>query len=119
MSELNVEDSILLSVKKLIGGLDEENTYFDLDLKIFINSTFTVLAQVGVGPAEPFKITGPETTWDEFDCHDLEAVKEYMYLKTRLTFDPPANSSVSAAYNDRAAELEWRLGIFSEELNDE
>lgn len=118
MAEINTEDSILLSVKKLIGGLDEENTYFDTDLKIFINSTFTVLAQVGVGPNEPFRITGPETLWSDFECFDLEAVKEYMYLKVKLTFDPPQNGSAMQAYDDRAKELEWRLGVFSEELKD-
>lgn len=114
----NVEDSILLSIKKMIGGIDEENDHFDTDLKIFINSTFTVLAQIGVGPEEPFKIKGPETKWSAFDYSDLEAVKEYMYLKTKLTFDPPQNGSVMQAYNDRASELEWRLGVFSEELID-
>lgn len=118
MANIKPEDSILLSVKHLIGGLDEDNTYFDMDLKIFINSTFMVLAQVGVGPDEPFKITGPETLWSEFECFDLESVKEYMYLKVKLAFDPPQNGSVMQAYNDRAAELEWRLGIFSEELKD-
>lgn len=119
MSELKTEDSILLSIKKLIGGLDEEDTSFDLDLIIFINSTFTVLAQVGVGPAEPFRVNDKNTLWSDFEYNDLEAVKEYMFLKVKMTFDPPLNSSIMEAYRQRANELEWRLHIFSEELNNE
>ena len=119
MAELNLEDSILLSIKKLIGGLDEEDTSFDMDLIVFINSTFTVLAQVGVGPDEPFRISGKASRWTDFEYDDLEAVKEYMFLKVKMTFDPPLNGSIMEAYRQRANELEWRLNVFSEELHDE
>ena len=119
MSDLNTTDSILLSIKKLIGGLDEEDTSFDMDLIVFINSTFTVLAQVGVGPAEPFRISDKTAKWSDFDYDDLEAVKEYMFLKVKMIFDPPLNGSVMDAYRQRANELEWRLNVFSEELHDE
>ena len=118
MSIANNSDSILLSIKSLIGGLDETVTRFDTDLMIFINSTFTVLSQVGVGPDEQFRIEGPDEVWSDFECHDLEAVKEYMYLKVKLTFDPPLNSTILNAYQERASELEWRLGVISEELAD-
>lgn len=118
MDEQTIRESILLTVKKMIGGLDEENEVFDTDLITIINSTFMVLAQLGVGPDIPYKIEGPDNTWSEFECFDLESVKEYIYLKTRMTFDPPANGSAASSYEQRAAELEWRLQIFSEELKD-
>lgn len=116
MDEQTVRESILLTVKKMIGGLDEENTQFDTDLITIINSCFMVLCQLGVGPDTPYRIEGPDNTWDEFECFDLESVKEYIYLKTRLIFDPPVNGSVTSSYEQRASELEWRLQIFSEEL---
>ena len=118
MAKLSTEDSILLTIKHLIGGVVETTEYYDLDLMIFLNSTFTVLAQLGVGPEEPFKVDGPNTAWTDFEYDDLEAVKEYLYLKTKLTFDPPQNGSIMQAYNDRATELEWRLEVYSEELKD-
>lgn len=117
MDEQEVRDSILLSIKKKIGGLDEDNEYFNTDLILNINASFMVLAQVGVGPAIPYKIDGPENTWDEFECHNLEGVKEYLFIKAKLTFDPPQNGSAMNALEKRADELEWRLQIFSEELN--
>lgn len=116
MDEQTVRNSILLTIKKMIGGLDEENDHFNTDLITIINSTFMVLCQLGVGPDMPYKITGPENTWDEFECFDLESVKEYLFLKTKMIFDPPVNGSVTSSYEQRASELEWRLQIFSEEL---
>ena len=116
MGEENIRDSILLTVKKMLGGLEEANDHFNDDLIVIINSTFMVMAQLGIGPEQPYRISGPENTWDEFECFDLESVKEYLYLKTKLVFDPPQNGSVSSALEARADQLEWRLMIFSEDL---
>lgn len=116
MNPQEVSESILLTVKKMIGGLDEDNEYFNTDLITIINSTFMVLCQLGVGPNTPYRISDATNTWSEFDCFDLEAVKEYMFLKTKMIFDPPSNGSAMSAYEQRAAELEWRLQVFSEEL---
>lgn len=118
MDNEKVKDSILLTVKKMLGGINEDNEHFDIDLLVIINSIFTVLAQVGVGPEVPFKVEDADTEWSEFDCNDLEAVKEYIYLKTKATFDPPQNGSVMGSYDQRASELEWRLHVFSEEIRD-
>lgn len=117
MNQEDVRESILLTIKKMVGGLDEENEHFDTDLITLINSSFMVLCQLGVGPETPYRISGPDNTWSEFECFDLESVKEYLYLKAKLIFDPPSNGSVMNSYETRAAELEWRLQIFSEELN--
>jgi hypothetical protein len=48
-------------------------------------------------------------------------VKTYIYLKVRLLFDPPSNSSVAEAFNAQASELEWRLNVACDEtwLEDE
>lgn len=47
-------DSILTSIKKLLG-ITEEYEHFDQDIIMHINSVFSVLTQLGVGPAEGFR----------------------------------------------------------------
>lgn len=105
-------DSILTSVKKLLG-LTEEYTAFDTDLIIHINSVLMILRQMGVGPEEGFSISDATATWSEF-CEnkaDIEAVKSYTALKVRLLFDPPQSSSVMDAIKSQISELEWRLYV--------
>ena len=46
-------DSVLTSVKKMLG-ITEDYTHFDADLIMHINTVFTILTQLGVGPAEGF-----------------------------------------------------------------
>ena len=48
-----ITDSILTSVKKLLG-ITEECTDFDADLIMHINSVLMILTQIGVGPSEGF-----------------------------------------------------------------
>lgn len=106
--------SILKTVRRMIGP-DEDYEYFDTDLIIHINSAFSRLCQLGVGPETPFKIRSTEETWDEFlpDGH-LEDVKQYMYLYVKLIFDPPASASVMNAYKEQLDKLEWLLRETSE-----
>lgn len=110
-------DSILTSVKKLLGIADEY-THFDSDIIMHINTVFSSLTQMGVGPAEGFSITDTYSTWDEFTSENvsLASVKTYMYLKVRLLFDPPQNSSVMSSMERQASELEWRLNLTGETL---
>ena len=118
-----IDSSILLSIKKMIGGIDDPtDTAFNTDIQILINSNFKVLQQIGIGPQPPekaFRIEGPDNEWDEFDCGDIEAVKEWMYLNVKTVFDPPMNSSVLSSYKEKAKELEWRMSIMPEEEKDE
>lgn len=107
-----MEESILKSIKKLLG-IDAEYTVFDIDLIIHINSVFMILTQLGVGPDGGYKITDSANVWSEFTNDDLlmESVKSYIYLKVRLMFDPPQNSSHMQAIQSQIAELEWRLNV--------
>ena len=107
-----MEESILTSIKKLLG-ITEDDTNFDTDIIIHINSVFMVLNQLGVGPSEGFRIEDKYSTWDEYiaEDNDLDSVKTYMYLKVKLLFDPPLNSSVLEANKQLINELEWRLNV--------
>ncbi len=110
-----MEESILITIKKLLG-LDADYDAFDMDVMVFINSALFTLNQLGVGPKEGFRITGQDETWGDFvtDSTAFESIKEYVYLVVRNTFDPPSNSSVMSAYNERINELGWRLRIQAE-----
>lgn len=103
-------DSILTSVKKLIG-ISEDDDQFDADIIIHINSVLVILSQLGVGNGERFTIEDDSATWDEFipDSKILDTVKTYVYLRVKLIFDPPASSSVTESINRTIAELEWRI----------
>ena len=52
---MNITDSVLTSIKKLLG-IAEEYEHFDADLIMHINSVFSILTQLGVGPSKGFMI---------------------------------------------------------------
>lgn len=105
-------DSILTSIKKMLG-IAEEYEHFDMDLIIHINSALSILTQLGVGPSRGFSIKDKYATWEDFipAGANLETVKSYVYLKVRLLFDPPANSSVIESTNRLLSELEFRINV--------
>lgn len=109
LEEVRLMDSVLNSIKKLLG-IQESYTIFDADLIMYINSTFAMLNQIGIGPKEGFMIEDSYTTWDEYITQANESmVKSYIYLKVRLLFDPPSNNSLTESINRQLSELEWRL----------
>jgi len=110
-----MEDSILTSIKKLLG-ISAEYTHFDTDIIIHINTVFMTLNQLGVGPSEGFRIEDDAAIWDDYIETDdnLDAVKTYIYLKVKLIFDPPLNSSVAETMKQAISEYEWRLNIQAE-----
>lgn len=107
-----MEESILKTIKQLIGCPDDFEQ-FDLDLTIHINSAFATLTQLGVGPKEGYRITGPDNVWSEFeeDAKKSSLIKDYVYIKTRLLFDPPTSSALMDSLKEQLKEMEWRLYI--------
>lgn len=103
--------SILTSIKKMLG-IEEEYEQFDLDITIHINTAFAVLHQMGVGPSEGFRITDKDQTWEDFmslSASSLDLVKNYIYMKVKLVFDPPLSSANIETYNKLIREYEWRM----------
>lgn len=106
-------ESILTSVKKMLG-IAEDYEHFDTDIIIHINSVFSVLCQLGVGPEGGYQITDKSQNWSDFIPDGdprLNMVKSYMYAKVRMIFDPPSSGSVSEAMNNTIKELEFRLNV--------
>lgn len=112
-------ESILDTVKKSLG-IDFEDTSFDSDIIVSINSTIPSLSQMGIGPHNGFIVISREQKWSEYIIDNdinLEGVKTYLYLKTKLLFDPPTSSTVIEAIKDNIKELEWRMMLAVETHN--
>lgn len=106
-------DSILNSTKKSLG-IAAEYTYFDTDIIIHINSVFSSLELLGVGPSgDQFIITGPDETWDEFlgTQKNVNMVKSYIYMRVRLIFDPPQSGFGLDSLQKQIDKMEWLMMV--------
>lgn len=111
-----MEQSILISTKKILG-IAADYTVFDLDIITHINSAFSTLTQLGVGPPSGFMIVDDSAVWPDFiaDDNEYNSVKSYVFLKVRQLFDPPQTSYLISAVERQIQELEWRLNVHREE----
>lgn len=113
-------ESILNTIKKLLG-IDIEDDSFDTDVIVNINSAIFNLSQMGIGPRNGFIVSSIEQKWTDYiDSSitiNLEGVKNYIYLKTKLLFDPPTSSTVVESFNNSIKELEWRMMLAVETNN--
>lgn len=108
-----MEERILDSIKSMLG-IDELCDEFDNDIIISINSAFSELTQIGVGPDESFEIKGHELWSDFISSAKLNMVKEFVYNRTKLNFDPPSNSFLVNTIEKRLDVLAWRLNAAGE-----
>lgn len=110
-----MESCIFYTIKKMLG-VSMDDGPFDMEIIVGINSAIMVLNQLGIGP-QGFVVTGVTETWSDLleDFSDLEAVKSYIYIRTRLVFDPPTNSFLVNALQEQMKEYEWRLSIRKDE----
>lgn len=102
--------SILSDTKKMLG-IPAEDTSFDVDVMIHVNSVFSTLHDVGVGPEEGFELE-EDANWDAFITDSDPAknyIKSYVYLKTRLLFDPPQIGFLVTSLENQADEFLWRI----------
>ncbi len=109
--------SILNDIKK-VCNVPEDYDAFDQDLILHANSVFMVLHQIGVGPKDGFSISSEQDDWASYTgIDDLEAVKAYVSLRVKLMFDPNGSSYVISSIEKTVSELEWRLCLEAEEVN--
>ncbi len=102
-------ESILNSIKQMLG-ITAEQTDFDAEIIIDINSVFNILHQIGIGK-DGYFIEGANETWDDFipEIDNTMMVKTFVYMKVKLMFDPPLNATVIGSMEKQIAELEFRL----------
>ena len=106
------EELILATIAKMVDadGLEGTNEYFNIDLLVHINSFLLDLYQVGVGE-RGFVVT-KDTTWADYlgeNVGVLGAVKDYLYMQTKLVFDPPQSSAAQTAMKETSERLLYRL----------
>lgn len=108
-------DSILNDIKKALD-IDPSYTAFDPDITMHINSVFSTLNQLGIGPEEGFEIADSSTGWTDFlgGNPKINSVKTYITLKVKLAFDPPAYSFHISSLEKQIEEYEWRLNTYRE-----
>ena len=115
-------ESILSSIKDSLG-IDESDKSFDSEIIPLINTTFLPLTQLGIKPIGALKVKNELDTWEDvfgkLEEDSLEAVKTYIYLKVKLVFDPPTNSSVIKHLEDEITQLEWRMNVQVETPDEE
>ena len=114
-----MEQSILKSTKKILN-LSVDDTSFDLDILTHINSAFSHLQQVGIGPEAGFVVEDAETEWGDFLNEEtplpiISAVKTNVHLRVRSIFDPPQLQHVMTAMQQQLLESDTRLLMMREE----
>lgn len=110
--------SILNDVKHVLG-LGPENTAFDVDIIMHINSVFGTLNQLNVGPDSGYAIESAANEWTEFTSDvRLNPVKSYMFLKVKLMFDPPDRGFMIDSMDRQIQELEYRLNLVGDYSDD-
>ena len=110
-----MEKSILKSTKKILG-LDADYDAFDLDVLTWINAACSTLLGLGVGSPDLY-VESDEQEWDEFEesPEDLNMIKTYVFLRTKIMFDPPQVGHVMAAMQEQIKEQEFRLSVNRED----
>ena len=114
-----MNDSILVTISTMLFGSFDATNYsasdaFFVELIVGINTSLSILTQMGVGNPDGFKITGLDETWNDFVGEtrlDVEMIKSYVYLKTKLMFDPPQNSFLVDSIKNLCSELEFRINV--------
>lgn len=115
MEYISIEnDSVFESIKERIGGIEIYGDSFDSDILLAINSSFTVLHQLGIDDknGKPIRIENQDQKWSDFlDLTRYEFIKDFVFIRTKIIFDPPSNSSVLSSLKEQLDELTWRIEV--------
>lgn len=105
-------DSILNTIKQQIGVLVSD-TAFDADILLLINAAIAVLRQLGVGPETPMLVADKDTEWSALTTNStvLAMAKQFIFLRTKLTFDAPGTSFIGDSYQRTLDELTFRIEV--------
>ena len=105
-------DSILDSIKDSLN-IQTEDTNFDSQIIMLINSAFAKVHQVLSGQESVFSISDKSALWTDFTTDDgLNFVKTYIYSKVKLVFDPPSTAAFLEALKQQITEYEYMLSIY-------
>lgn len=109
-----LSDSILVDVRKALN-LSADDSSFDSDITMHINSAIGKINQVGVGNS--IVVRNDSETWNDlynsFQVNGNKLFKfipTFIFLSTKMIFDPPPPSLVEQ-YQRQCDELLWRLKV--------
>lgn len=108
------QTSILNTIKAMLVGDENADEFspFDAELVTHINGSLSVLWQLGIGGATGFQISGSTETWSDLGITSdvrLNMVKNYIFLRVKMVFDPPGSSYALNALKEEASMMEWRI----------
>lgn len=104
--------TIIQHVRETLG-LDPTSTDFGAEVKMLITASISILVQNGIGVPN-FELSDA-STWDDLkdttakSNEQFSLVPTYVYLKTKLAFDPPPQLSTVEFYKEYTSEVLWRL----------
>lgn len=112
-TDINVDDSILLSIKKMLG-MEPEFTQFDPDIILHINTIIQVLYQIGLDIPEGFVVVDQNNLWTDYIQNPryskiTSLIKQYIFMRVRMIFDPPSSQTLSTAIQESINEMQWRI----------
>ena len=107
----SISDSVLITVKEAIG-IDRNNTDFDQDLIIAINTVLFILYQEGLAD-KSYKVKDHSKTWSDILLNGetpeaISSIIQWTALRVKMLFDPPTSSVLGEAVKGGIDELEWR-----------
>lgn len=107
-----MDDSILGTIAEQMLG-DSEETGFDSNLKMFLNSAISDLQYIGYEKPD-FEVVDRTQTWGDLFEEDTtkelqRSIREYLYLSVKVKFDPPQSSALMTHYIERMNRLEWQI----------
>ena len=108
---MDVNESVLNTIKKCLD-IDTDNKDFDTDILLHINSVLTIMKRLGIIPKTSKRISDDSVTWSQFipdDSLDVEDIKDYIFLRVKLIFDPPQNQKHTDVLIDTYKEIEFGL----------
>ena len=108
---MDVNESVLNTIKKCLD-IDPDNKDFDADMLLHINSVLPIMKRLGIIPKTSKRISDDSVTWSQFipdDSLDVEDIKDYIFLRVKLIFDPPQNQKHTDVLIDAYKEIEFGL----------
>jgi len=107
-----MNDSILIQTRVAMGLLDDD-TSFDTELCQQINSALATLWEGS--NTKSIRVIDETGKWEDLDLDDitLNWVQDYVYMYTRIVFDPPPQGT-QTYMEKRLEEILWRINIRDE-----
>ena len=94
--------------------MEPEFTQFDPDIILHINTIIQVLYQIGLNIPDGFTVIDQNNLWTEYIQDPrytkiTSLIKQYIFMRVRMIFDPPSSQTLSASIQESINEMQWRI----------